>query len=177
RVDLRHRHLIGQVVQVLPRQLREPGLLRVRPRHVTRAFRLDDHPRGAIRIARDLAADQNVVTPVLERYRLLDLPVRATGVDRWGAEVVVLPSGAQQDDAEAVIVRDRVGHHLPVAWLEDVQRKPRPREEHEVRQREEWKQKLAFRPAAHFFLAFPFAGATISNWRSAAGFPPQYPIT
>jgi len=95
--------LLGEEVEVLLRQLREPHALRVGGAGVALDLPLRDHAREAVRLARDfvedsetrLAVHEDVVAAVVERHRLFDVRHGAAGVYRRCAEVSGLETGLQ----------------------------------------------------------------------------------
>src|SRR5712692_2613249 len=158
-------------MQILARQFGQPGLLRVRLRNVAGLLRLHNHASGAIRLAANLtqnaethfAADKNVVTAIIERHGLLDLSDGSARKNRRRAEIIALPPRPQKDDSKTLIRGHRVGDHPAVSRLEDVERKACPREEDEIRQREQRKKKLALRPGRHPFFLLALGGVPISK--------------
>ena len=68
------------------------------------------------------AAQHDVVAAVGEPLDVRDDARAADRVDRRPPLVVALPPGPQQHHADHAIAVERVGHHLAVARLEDVQR-------------------------------------------------------
>ena len=82
-------------------------------------------------------AQDDVVAAVVVLLGEGDEPGAADRVDRRPSLVIGFPPRAQQHHADDPVAGQRVGDHLPVARLEDVQRQEHVREQHDVRQRED----------------------------------------
>jgi hypothetical protein len=104
---------------------------------VRRLLRQDPHPRAAV--------EQDVVSPVGQRLGLDDLPGAGDRVHRRTPLVVLLPPGAQHDDAQPAISGQAIHDHLPIARLEHVERQDGLRKEHHLGQREDRDVKLVHR--------------------------------
>ena len=74
------------------------------------------------------AAQHDVVAAVGQPLDVRDDAAAADRIDRRPSLVVVLPARPQQHHADHPVAGERVGHHLPVPRLEDVQRQKDVRE-------------------------------------------------
>ena len=91
------------------------------------------------------AAQHDQVAPVVLRLALLDPAEAADAVDLRvvGVRVldlrdpVVLPGGERLDHADQLLAFERVGHHVAVARLEDVERQQVPRQQQRAGQRKD----------------------------------------
>ena len=129
RLDLGYRDLPRQIVEVLPREFRQPLTMDVGLGRLGQNLSLPDDPCDSIRGRRHflenaksiLSMKEQVVTTVLERQRLLDQADRTAGVHGGTSVVVGFPARPQQHDSDPLIGLQDIGDHLAITRLEDVE--------------------------------------------------------
>ncbi len=128
-------------------RLRAAAAAAARRRDRSRRMRLGQRLdlRQPIRLARVLAGDaelldaaqHDVVAAVRQRLGVRDDAGAADRIHRRPPVVVALVARLQQHHPDDAVAGQRVGHHRPVARLEDVQRQEDVRKQHDVRQRKD----------------------------------------
>jgi len=74
----------------------------------------------------------DVEPPIVQALRVRDDAAAPDGIHRRTPLVVALPARPQQHHADHPIRVERVGHHVAIARLEDVERLKDVREKHDI---------------------------------------------